>query len=537
MAAAAVVLAACVFGVDAYADASAVSGDGKLGLYPATAFTVARGADAGLAPAPAFYFADELVAARAAAPAAPDYVPGLRAFADVRRWVADENAPRNEPPALVWIASPTRVTGARLDADASHVRIGDRTYALALAPRNPLNRSWFDASSAAWLAPHALTLRGAIDGDRFVARTLWPEEFRLVADARVEPLPSGDPALALRALVRRDADGGAREPWLQRRLWQRTEPDATPAGGPRTVLVVMVNGAQGDDDEAWGGHFALGTGTLPADGRLSDVLINNFYSLDIVSEKGILAAPVPLDRYLADVNSGQAWYRPSHLVVATLADPRAAFAIQGALNRVIAQFWRHQLTYAHATMNCAGISVDTLRALGWAIPARPPSSTVLGWLAVPYTLARYGSLGKARDAYEYLTEDPVRLMPQAAFEAIGAELVRLTAGAAPADGALAQALAHDVVALDFVQVPQWPSSRAFGSYAVVTPFEYEKKVPPNPSDRQIVPVPPRPFPDALRTPDLVPPPRRPSDLPVAVWGAALAALVALLVRWLWRRAT
>ncbi len=370
---------------------------------------------------------------------------------------------------------------------------------------------------------------------RFVARTLWPEAFRIDAAARVDPLPAGDAAAALRALVRHDADGGARGPWQQRRVWQRAGTTDGGTTGSRSVLVVMVNGAQGDDDEAWGGHFALGTGTLPADGRLSDVMINNFYSLDIVSEKGILAAPVPLDRYLADVNSGQAWYRPSHLLVATLADPRAALEIQGALNRVVAQFWRHQLVYAHATMNCAGISVDTLRALGWAIPAQPPSSRALGWLSVPYTLVRYGSLAKARDAWEYLSEDPVRLLPQRAFEAIGGELVRLTQGAAAGDGALAQALAHDLVALDFVQVPQWPSSRKFGTYAVASPFEYEDRVPKDPAQQQIVPVPPRPFPDALRTADLVPPPRRPSDLPLAVWGLVAALVAALVVRWLWRR--
>ena len=72
----------------------------------------------------------------------------------------------------------------------------------------------------------------------------------------------------------------------------------------------MVNGAQGDDDEAHGGHFALVTGRTQPDGAIGDWLVNNFYSLDVESEKGILAAPLPLDNYLADLNSGQGWYRP-----------------------------------------------------------------------------------------------------------------------------------------------------------------------------------------------------------------------------------
>ena len=85
----------------------------------------------------------------------------------------------------------------------------------------------------------------------------------------------------------------------------------------------MVNGAQGDDDEAHGGHFALVTGRTQPDGAIGDWLVNNFYSLDIESEKGILAAPVPLDNYLADLNSGQGWYRPSYMLVAVLARRRA----------------------------------------------------------------------------------------------------------------------------------------------------------------------------------------------------------------------
>ena len=80
----------------------------------------------------------------------------------------------------------------------------------------------------------------------------------------------------------------------------------------------MLNGAQGDDDEAHAGHFALVTGRVQDDGAIGDWLVNNFYTLDTESEKGILAAPVPLDNYLADLNAGQAWYRPSYMLVAVL---------------------------------------------------------------------------------------------------------------------------------------------------------------------------------------------------------------------------
>jgi hypothetical protein len=42
-------------------------------------------------------------------------------------------------------------------------------------------------------------------------------------------------------------------------------------------------------------------------------IINNLASN---SEKGIIAASTQLDNYLADLNSGQSYYRPSYMLVA-----------------------------------------------------------------------------------------------------------------------------------------------------------------------------------------------------------------------------
>jgi hypothetical protein len=302
------------------------------------------------------------------------------------------------------------------------------------------------------------------------------------------------------------------------------------------VLGVMVNGAQGDDDEAWAGHFALLTGRLPADGRISDLLVANFYSLEVESEKGILAAPVPLDNYLGDLNSGQAWYRPSYIVFAILKDERAAALLQGALNRLYLQFWRRQLAYQHSTMNCSSISVDTLRALGWEVPARGPASTMLAWLSIPAMIFKEGKVSVARTTYEYLTEDRTRLMPAAAFEESIVDLLRLAReGATPKDGALAKLLAEDLVALVGVRVPQLPSSRKFGTWPVASPREYLGAIPRDPADAQIVPVPKREFPDGLRDPDLLPPAMRRSTIPLIVWAVAGVLFVAWLAGFLWRK--
>lgn len=529
-------IALVAHGAAGAADAQSVTAHNLFGLYPADDFEVTRAANSALSPAIRWYFEDEYIAARMAPMSAEDYTLGVRPFADVRHWSQQAAAIAPRPPVLAWLGAPGYATGARLAPDARSIVIDGHTTPLALVPKLALNRSYFDAASAAYLTSRTLTLRGEMKDGTFVAHTLWPEDFSLDERAVVAPLPQDVATpIALRALVRANADGGAREPFLQRRLWARPAAPPAQATAGQTLLVIMVNGAQGDDDESWGGHFALGTGTVAPGGRLSDVMINNFYSLDVVSEKGILAGPTPLDHYLADLNSGQAWYRPSHLIVATLKDPRAALEIQDALNRVFVQFWRHQLVYQHSTMNCASISVDTLRALGWHIPARGASSRALGWLGMPYALFKYGSLAQSRIAYEYMTEDQTRLFPQAAFEDIGSELLRLaTQRVGPADGELARKLASDLVALDYVQVPQLPSSRKFGSWAVVTPAEYYGKVPHDPADAQIVPVPPRVFPDDLRDPDLLRPPPRRSDLPLLVWAGLGAALVGFALRLLLR---
>ncbi|MGE5089132.1 MAG: hypothetical protein ACM3QY_08400, partial [Candidatus Levyibacteriota bacterium] len=164
------------------------------------------------------------------------------------------------------------------------------------------------------------------------------------------------------------------------------------------------------------------------------------------------------------------------------------------------------------------------------IAARWPAAGLRASLAIPYTLLRERSLARARMAYEYLTQDATRVFPAAAFEETGASLLRLGArGAAPGDGRLAAMLARDLESLVLVRIPQFPSSRRFGTAPVVGPDEYRGVVPGNPEDMQIVPVPPRPFPRELRDLDLLPPPRNPSDVPLAVWlaVAALALLAAV----------
>ena len=545
---------------------------GEFGLFPAADFRVVDGCCTDC-PAPAaarYYFEREPIAVPRPGRPVAGFGRGVTTCDDVRAWAAARpaGAPPDYPP-LVWVAAPTIVRGVTLAADGRTLATADGPLPVTPVPRIPLNRSYWDASSIAFFAApgRRVSVRGTVTDGAMLARTCWPDDFTLGGAAPRMAATLGSPeaaagatagaparapgpkvghALALRALMRELPQGGARAPSAATTLWQR--PDSPSDWTGRAVLAFMVNGAQGDDDEAHGGHFAVATGRVRADGAIGDWLVNNFYSLDVESEKGILAAPVPLDNYLGDLNSGQGWYRPSYLVVAVLSDARAAELVQSALGRVYQQFWRHQIVYYHPTDNCTSISIDTLRALGLRVPERGPTSRLAAWAGFPYHVLRDRSITKAKLAFDYLVVDQTRLMPAAALEEIYTVLRGLADGHVAQDragaaggGLLAGLLAADLDALAFLRLPQFPSSRAFGAAPAVTTWEYRSRLPRDPALAQIVPVPPRPFPDALRDDDLLPAPRRPSDAAALVWGALSViglpwAIHTLWARWRRRRA-
>jgi hypothetical protein len=519
------------------AGAAASALDGQLGLFRMDELRLATGRcrDCATIRQALWYFADEaIVTARPGVPVA-GFARGVTAWDDLRQWAAAHPLDaKPEPPPLVWIGAPEIVRGAELSPDGATLVSPGARWSLALAPKIALNRSYYDRTSTAFFAGRRLTLRGEARDGTFTARTIWPDDFRLDRDAPLRPIASTPQAL--RALIRAELRGGAQSPFAAFTLWERTPGGARHwEGAP--VLAAMLNGAQGDDDEAHAGHFALVTGSVRADGAIGDWIVNNFYTLDSESEKGILAAMVPLDGYLADLNSGQAWYRPSYLMVAILKRERAADRVQGALERTYNQFYRHQLVYRHTTMNCASISVDVLRTLGWDVPARGATSWLAGALGLPYFAVQNRSVAKAAASFDYLTEDQTRLLPAAAFEEIGADLLRLangTLGRQPTP--LEAALAQDVEAIVFLRVPQLPSSRAWGDFPVATPWEYRDRYPRDPAQAKIIPVPPRPFPDSLRDDDLLPAPHDRSEIAIAVW----AILSVVGIPWLlwrgWRRA-
>src|SRR5690606_5517842 len=154
----------------------------------------------------------------------------------------------------------------QLAADGATLRFDTAPpMAFAVTPKIAANRSYYNVDSLAYLAGRALRLRGELETnaegkEQFTARTIWPLDFAIDTDQTAQPLRADE---SLRSLVKAN-NGGAREPFSSRLLWERTSTETrgerSSNGDSKAVLGIMLNGAQGDDDEAHGGHFAMVTG-------------------------------------------------------------------------------------------------------------------------------------------------------------------------------------------------------------------------------------------------------------------------------------
>ena len=513
----------------------ALSGE-RIGLLPADRFRLSRGTctDCPTLPQSLWYFKNDVIAVPGPAQPVSSFVPQAVTVDDIRTWADSKGAATPALPGLVWLGAPHILDEATILPNGRALRTHDGgTATLRLVPKIPANLSYWDASTTRFFSQGAVRMRGElknVDGAQaFVARTVWPKHFDF-APARMtaQPLAAGE---TLRSFVQ-DGGGGAASAFATRLLWERT-PGAARHWQDRPAMGIMLNGAQGDDDEAYGGHFAIATGVIGHRGQWGDWLVNNFYNLDSFSEKGIVAAPVPMDNYLLDLNSGQQYYRPSYMMVAVLSNPRTAAAYQGGVQRVFNNFYRHDFTYQHAAANCAGISMDVFRGLGWNVPERGATSRLKAIGAYAYLAAKDMSLRSGRRIYDYLTEEQVRLYPAVAFEAAGTDLLQLV-GAAPGMARTLspyeQQLRADVDAIMLVRIPQVPSSRAMGSHPVFSFDEFMARTPPDQKDWKVVPVGPRPFPAALRDGAPEPSAPFPVPLPVAAIVLFIAAGVVALVR-------
>ncbi|WP_036265990.1 hypothetical protein [Methylobacillus glycogenes] len=511
-----------------------------LGLYPAQAFhTVpADCTSCGILPQAAWYFEHDLLSVALDQNSITAFTAALTAQEDVRQSAQLPVTEKPLPP-LIWRGIAERLQAVQLQASPAPAvsdqansapanlldkgRLPDGSVIdLQVVPKIPTNLSYLDQTSWAFYRQRPLALGGQTkEQGEFTIRTIWPMDFKLEQQTSASPLQDGE---TLQTLVRQ-SHGGAQSPYHSRILWQRQ-----PASSPwqdKPALGIMLNGAQGDDDEAHGGHFAVLTGRVGEDGDWSQWLVNNFYNLDAYGEKGIIAAITPAENYLFDLNSGQSFYRPSYMLVAILKNAEAAQRYQTAINRVFQHFYRHDIVYHHSAANCAGLNIDTLRTLGWNIPTRGHAGYMQAIAAWFYVAVTQQDLTAARQLYDYLTQESTRLYPAVAFDAIGHDLLNLVAGKLDRPlSAYERDLADQIEALVYVHIPQIPSERAFGQAPVYSFAEYLAQAPAERKDWKIIPTTPRPFPPELRD-GASPTVQAPFPVPWTV-AAVLTGLIGLL---------
>lgn len=475
---------------------------GNFGLFAANNFLETNGTctDCTSLKQGLWYFRDEVLALPKPAFPMADFSRTARQNEDVREWYLHGDAKTLDYPPLIWLAAPHVVDTVTMSADGKQIKTADgRTMDLQLVPKIATNRSFYDNTSQEFFKSRPLKLRGMFmqNGDKptFIARTVWPKDFA-IDPSKLTMTPLSDKESPV-SFVQAD-EGGAKGQYTTRLIWER-HPGKERNWQDKAVLGIMLNGAQGDDDESMGGHFAVATGKYQQNGDWSDWMVNSFYNLDSFSEKGIIASMTPMDNYLMDVNSGQQYYRPSYMLVAVLNDARTAQAYQGGIERTYNHFYRHDFVYQHADANCAGISVDVFEDLGWHIPQRGPTGHLKAIGAYAYLAAKDRSLASGRKIYDYLSEEQTRLLPAVAFDATSQDLLNLVQNKSGRElTAYEQQLRDDVEALVLVRIPQVPSSRVFGSNPVFSFNEYMKRTPTDHSKWKIVPVDARPFPHELR---------------------------------------
>ena len=395
--------------------------------------------------------------------------------------------PHLQPSLPIWLAAPDCLTSVQLDPlQRCFTSAAGEQASFQLVPALISNPTFINDATLAYLAQQPVRVRAWRANPGWQLRTIWPASWRLDVAA---PLLSSWPGLLPRGVA------SAQQPFHCHTLWRRPETDVVTG---KWAIGFMLNGAQGDDDEAHGGHFALTLGRYRDDGDIADWLVANFYNPDVVSEKGILPALVPMDNYLADLNSGQQQYRPSWLVCCLLADEDIASALYLQLIDTFNRLYDHRLHYQHTDNNCTGLSMDALRAVGLQVPLRGPSSRLLAPLLYVSTLLRERSTAEAIKASRYLLSEQTRLMPWQAFEACVDYTLALLTGARQTVTSSEASFCRQVQAVYGLQFPQLPSARAWGREPARSIFDYQSRVPKKRREWKIIPVPARELPMALR---------------------------------------
>lgn len=404
-------------------------------------------------------------------------------FAD--EWIGVDE--ERTPSLPFWLAAPVHLIDVKILPDERRLLLpnGEKPE-FRLIEALPSNTTFINEKTLHFFAQRSVSLRGFWQNDIFFIRTIWPSDWRLGTNSNSD-LPHW------REVVKKGV-AGATKPFETFKLWQRPNAEA-----PQMFFGVMLNGAQGDDDEAHGGHLALVFGEWQKNGDISQWWVANFYNPDVVSEKGILPSITTMDNYLCDLNCGQQQYRPSWLIGCALSNALPVQRIYAAMNETMNALYSHAFVYEHTTNNCTGLSMDALRYAGLNVPMKGPSSRLLSPFLFLYKLIQERDWNMAKQAFLYFNTERTRLMPYMAYKHSVRHMMQIIRGKQVPRSELEAALLTGTSAVYGMHFPQIPSARAYGREPVISVFQYQSRVPAKRGDWKIIPVSARPFPEHLRS--------------------------------------
>lgn len=464
----------------------------NIGLYNLSQFkqTTGKCTDCSVIKQDLWYFQNELISVPRNQSQIAKF-SGLNAQEDVKNFYTEnKKQPDNSLPPLIWTGSPDIVEGLLTQNASTLTTKNGQKFAFKPVDKIATNLSYYNDTSQQFFDNKDVVVKGVMKNGSFIARTIWLKQFDLKDNLPVQPLNNKK----ISELVRNENTD--KNNITTQMLWTKTGKPVSLANKP--VLAFILNGAQGDDDEAHGGHFAVATGVFGEQGQWNNWLVNNFYGLNSFSEKGITASILPMDSYQADLNSGQSWYRPSYMLVAVLKDKKVPLVYQESINRVFNHFYRHDFEYNHALSNCAGINIQTFRSLGWNIPKEGSDNTLKAVAALPFITIKDKSLTNGKKAFDYLYAEKTELYPMVAFDTIGQDLLTRIVNKQNPRSEFEKQFMEDLEAIIYVKIPQFPSSRVMGKAPIDSLDEYMKRVPEDKANWKIVPVGPRVFPNELK---------------------------------------
>lgn len=170
------------------------------GLYRGSDFRLTKGAcnDCPTPKQALWYFHNDLVAVPAAGVQAAEFSRGVVAQEDVKRWYSGAKGDElHARPQMLWMGAPSLAKNATLSASGDVITFGDgASVPFKVTPKIKTNLSYYNDSSKAFFQQRPVRMRGEMQQDTFVARTMWPQDWVIdETKIKLQPLQSGESLL------------------------------------------------------------------------------------------------------------------------------------------------------------------------------------------------------------------------------------------------------------------------------------------------------------------------------------------------------